>query len=73
MNHDVLKLVSSSDITEKILVPSKFILEIKRTGKIKARWVVCETLKFRPKSLEDYAATVSSTLLQLLLSLNWNI
>lgn len=67
-SHDVLEIYNDKIPAETTIIPSQFVLTVKRSNEIKARWVAAETNSITPSSIENYAATVSQNLLFLLLT-----
>ncbi len=67
-SHDVLRQLTPNEITHitKKIIKSSFVINVKRNGDIKARWVAAETDDIRLSTLDDYAATVSPILFKLI-------
>ncbi len=68
--HNVLEVIHEDDLPPmERLILSKFVVSIKRSGLLKARWVACETDSYRETTLYDYASTINPMLLLILLHL----
>ena len=65
-DHDVLRKVDSVP-SNKPLLNSQFVLTIKRSGKVKARWVVCGNQQESLDVIDYYSATINRNLIFLLL------